>query len=480
MSNLDPLTALQPFLPCDVEKAKPEDWLSAGRVLIRRLSRTFRSPAPDLTFTIREIGLHKINAHPPACYEAVQEILEYASDYIAVEDTEVGSWIRLVTERELIQRFGGPTAERLLRQYVDPAPPGEPAYGEDGILKTVDLSERRVVPWLVPDMIPAATVGMDIGPYSCGKTFKDLALALSVAFGREWMGRKPDVQGHVHYVAAEGLASFDKRLAGWLVRHGELSEEFTRAELADVLEGRFTLSGGNLRLDDPKLEDVLIRTIRENGTKLLVLDTLGRLLGSDQSEDSNDTANAVMGSLQRVAAPTGCTILIPHHPGHTNQYRGRGGSAWAQAADFVLVAQGDLRDGKPVRLVNTKQRDAELFEDMAYRLRSVPIVCDGEGSTSAVFEAAPVSQALEIALAHRIRLDVQANPGATLGDVRARVTGDNGEIGAEVKSLVSDGKLTNKGSENRFVLYDNPEAWPSGGDEFSTDGSAPELSDLTE
>lgn len=508
--------ALHPFLPCAPDEAEREDYLSATRVLTRSIQR---NPAPEITKLVQEVGIDRINGRGTLTYkaaikaldrlvsiapqikpvvstikrdwinaagalpyEAVIETLEYAADYIAIEPPEAGIWLRALTEQELTKRFGREMAGALLRRYVDPDPPGEAPYDEGGILRSVDLADRRTVPWLADGMIQAGTVGMWIAPFSSGKTFGAISLGLALAFERDWLGRETNGGGHVRYIAAEGLASFDRRLAGWLVHHDHLPERFTRKDLADALEGRFSLSGGTLRLDDPRLEEVLVRTIREDESRLLVLDTLGRLLGVGQSDEDNAVANSVMGVLHRVAGITGCTILVTHHPGHTQRHRARGASAWAQAADWVMVSKGNLRSGSPVRLVNTKQRDAELFPDTAYRLRSLPdIECDGEGWSTAVFEAAPVASATEIPLPLRIRMDVQAHPGSSLREIRARVKGRANDIGDEIIRLVSADKLINKGSGNTYSLHDNPDEWEDDPvNEFSADAdSAPDLSDLT-
>lgn len=512
----DAYGALQPFLPCAPEEARHADYLDAAAVLFRNLER---DRAPDITPLVREIGLDRINgagrltyedaakaldrivsllpeeeqaniqpvvrkirsewasARDPLCYEAIIEVLEYAAEYIEVEEPEVGLWLRTVAEQELRKRFGRETAERLLNRYVEPPPPGEPPYGEDGILRSEDLSEQRVVPWLADGMIQAGTVGMWIGPFSSGKTFGAIALGLALAFEREFMGQDTNGGGHVRYIAAEGLASFDRRLAGWLVHHGLLPRRFSREELADALDGRFDLTGGGLRLNDPRLEEVLIRTIQEDGTRLLVLDTLGRLLGAEQSDEDNSVANSVMAVLTRVAAVTGCTILVVHHPGHTQTHRGRGASAWQQAADWVVVSKGNLKGSKPVRLVNTKQRDAELFEDVAYRLRPLSgVECNGEPWSAALFEPADVDEATDLPLRDRILFDVQANPGSSLRQVRARVRGDASEIGDEIIRMVSDGVLEDKGEGSRYDLYDNPDR-----DEFEVDAEmVGDLSNLTD
>jgi hypothetical protein len=462
---------LTPFLPCNRADATNGDYLSAATVIFRAVPR---DPAPDITGLIYETRINRLNTArtPP---EAVIETLEYARDYLPNVQPEEANWLRTYARKFLSKRYSRDDVDRLIQTYLEPALPGEAPYDARGVLSSVDLSVQRSTSWLANGMIPEGTVGFWIAPYSTGKTFGAMSLGLAAAFGKEWMGQ-PVRQGHVRYIAAEGLNSFDRRIVGWMTHHGLLPEKFSRADLAAALAGKFDLSGGSIRLDDPRLEEVLTRTLLEQGTRLLVLDTLGRLLGTGQHEDDNAVANAVTGTMHRVAAATGCTILFVHHPGHTNTHRARGGSAWAQAADWVIVSkatEAGVKNGAPVRLINTKQRDAELFADLAYRLRTLhPVQCEGEDEpwSCALFEPTDVQFAEALTLRERIIADLHSYPGSSQREIRARVGGDNSEIRDEITRMLADGSLVNKGTSNRFSLHASEAA-----EEFS---ATVDLSDL--
>jgi hypothetical protein len=411
--------------------------------VVRRLPR---EPHPNLSLLLREIGADKLNRpnFPP---ELVGEILEFAADCIRFENPRSARWVRRELFRRLGKRYGSKEAAALIAEYLDPAPSVPDAFDERGLLRKIDLSEPVAVHWLLEGMFREASVGIWAAPKGSGKSFGSLSLGLSVAFGRPWLGITPAINGHVHYVAAEGTLSFRDRMAAWLVREGLLPEEHAAADLAAVLDGRFSLSGGELQLDHPHLVDYLVRTIREDKTKLLILDTLGRLVGN-QPIDSDVTANAVMGSLQRVANATGCTVLIQHHPGHSNLDRSRGSSAWEQAADFVFVSHGPagaLDGGGSMRLVNTKQREAESSADMIYSLDRVSdMSSDGRPFGSMVFvpSKAPVA---EMPLQERILASIRGYPGCSLREIRDRVRGKSQDISHEVQLLIDGERIENRG-----------------------------------
>lgn len=372
------------------------------------------------------------------------------------------------------------SAEAFLRDHL-PAPMGGHApYGPDGVLRAEDVRTMDLgTPFLIEGAIPAGSVGILTAPFGVGKTFATIGLGLSIAYGESWLDLETADTGPVRFVAAEGRTAFPKRLAGWLAHHGHLPESFTRAELAEALEGRAVLTAGILRLDDPQLERTLLRTVEVEGTRLLVLDTLGRLLGADQSDADNDTANRVMGTLHRVASETGVTVLLVHHPGHAAQERSRGASAWEQAADFVFTVRGspsDVRDGRTLTLRNRKQRDAELAEDVGYRLQSLTVECDGETWETAVVGAGPILR--EIPLAERIRAVVQKHPGSSLRFVRSNVQGKAKETGEEIDRLVGAGRLEDRGKGSRYALHDVPDKWPEE-PSFEADEEPADLSDLT-
>lgn len=370
----------------------------------------------------------------------------------------------------------------LLNTYLPKGVGGHSAVNSDGFLRTVDVGNEDLnPPHLIDGVIPAASVGFLIAPFGMGKTFLSIALGYSVAFGEPWLGEEVNETGPVRFIAAEGRRTFPIREAGWLVEHEYLPESFTQDQLAEARDGRVMLTDGILRLDDPRLEDALLRTVEAEGTKLIVLDTLGRLLGPEQSEDSNDTANQVMGVLQAVAQETGVTFLIVHHPGHDDQERSRGGSAWEQAADFAFSVGGsrsDVKHGRPVRLKNRKERDDGILdEDLGYKLTPVAMTLNGGSQDTLVAEGGVVTP--EPTLAEEIRAHVQDNPGKPKGFIQNVVEKRDKDVSAEIDRMLAEGKLEDRSGDGPgYELHDVPEAWPENVG-FDADQDPADLSDVT-
>ncbi len=333
-------------------------------------------------------------------WDQIPQILKAARAALPSLPAADRALVRAAAEGQLQARLKSRSATQdMLRRYLPNEAGHDPfIYDEAGNaslrandLRRIDLNEQ----YLVPGLIPAGRVGAVIADYSLGKTWLLIDLGLSLAFGRPWFGRATQ-ERPVVYVAAEGMRGIPKRMAGWLVTYGYLPPWLSLADMHEVLHDRFILSEHPVQLDHPAVEAGLINTMRQTGAGLLILDTLGKSLGSEQSENDNDTANAVTGMLSRIAEVADCTCIFAHHTGYQDKKRGRGASAWTQGLDFGFVIEGrasDFKDGNAVRLIPTKARDGEEWPpDLPFRLKPVPdlvfVAPDGDtvAQSSAVIE----------------------------------------------------------------------------------------------
>jgi hypothetical protein len=400
---------------------------------------------------------------------------------------------RQIGEAALIQELRGSVGPQLAGSLVRRTlhPDARTPFGEAGTLWPLDIAAADLqAQYLVPGLVPAAAVGLLIAPQSLGKSFLAIDLALSVAFGVPWLGRTPVDGGPALFVLAEGQAAFPVRLASWLVDHRLLEASFTRRKLSDALQGRAVIAQSAPHLDDPRLVDGLIKSIRAFGSRVVVLDTLGRLLGGEQSDDNNDTANGVMRDLHEVAVATGATVLLVHHTGHENKGRARGASAWEQAADFVYLLHGTAEDfsaGLPVDLINKKMKDGELVQRMAIAKRSVPMVLEGADRSSAVVDQArPIEPIPDEVLVFRV---VQEHGGLGARELREVAPCGKDKVGSAREELLRLGAIENRKTGNRHryfvvtgwsVAFDEMSLVPPGAADPSpaTDETAPDLSDF--
>lgn len=236
-------------------------------------------------------------------------------------------------------------------------------------LRTVWIEELASLPpptWLIDAILPSQGLVALCGEPGQGKTFIALDIALSVAAGRPWCGRKVQ-QGEVAYVIAEGAQGLGIRVRSWQQVKGELRERSVLGISEPIQPHR-----------EGEIES-LIEEIRMNGLKprLIIIDTFARCFaGAD--ENSAKDMGVWVNAISRLQREFDATIVFLHHPTKSNGDL-RGSGALAGAADTIISVDKN-RDG----LIDArceKQKDAEPFERFQVRLRSV------EGTNSAIVEA---------------------------------------------------------------------------------------------
>lgn len=217
--------------------------------------------------------------------------------------------------------------------------------------------------------------GMSViyGPSNCGKTFVAMDLALSVAAGGDWHGREIE-QGAVIYVAAEGSAGVKNRVTAWRSYHE-----------ADV-KIPFFLCPHSLDLHDPDADtgDLItaINSIAEKAEiapRLIVLDTLARIMANGEENSSKDMGT-VVANVDRVRAETGAHVMLVHHSGKDEARGARGSSVLRAAVDTEIEVKRD-HDDNVTSLVVRKQRDIEIGEALNFELLVVELGVNHRGKT---------------------------------------------------------------------------------------------------
>jgi hypothetical protein len=252
-------------------------------------------------------------------------------------------------------------------------------------------SERRD---LVSGLIPRAGLVIVWGAPKSGKSFWIFDLAMHVALGWEYRGRRVE-QGTVVYCAFEGQNGLKARVEAF--RQTFLAEEPDTVPLYLQL----------VSLDLVAEASDLIGTIRLRGVRpaLVVLDTLNRSLVGSESND-RDMAAYVRAS-DAIKEAFGCAVAIIHHSG-VDTTRPRGHTSLTGAADVQISIKRDGADN----IIATVElaKDGPQGEVLLSRLEVVPVGegQDGELITSCVVRAVegePVSRANRVTGAAAAALD---------------------------------------------------------------------------
>jgi hypothetical protein len=219
------------------------------------------------------------------------------------------------------------------------------------------------------------------GDSNGGKTFWASDLALHVAAGRRWNGRRVE-QGGVVYCVLEGSKGFRNRVTAWKRKHGleDTTIPFAVVEVPlDLLEPR---------ADTARLIATVQAAAARKGmpVKLVVIDTLSRALAGG-NENSSEDMGALVRNMDTIRAETGACVLFIHHTGKDQARGARGWSGLRAAIDTEIEVVAD-EDAATARATVVKQRDMQKGDAFAFRLERVVLGQNrhGEDVTTCVVE----------------------------------------------------------------------------------------------
>lgn len=248
----------------------------------------------------------------------------------------------------------------------------------------LDLEDRS----LIHGWLGTGAMSVLYGDSNTGKTFLALDMALHVALGWEWRGRRVR-QGAVLYIAGEGAYGIQNRVAAFRQHYNIAADEDVPFAVIP--------SPVDLRSQDA-LTDRLIATINEVMTRfdrevvLVNVDTLSRALAGGNENDSADMGAYVM-NIDRVRDACKAHILSVHHSGKDAAKGARGHSLLRAAVDTELeITKDEISKISTVRVA--KQRDISGDgEEVLFNLRLVTLGYDTAGNevVSCVTAASPVT-----------------------------------------------------------------------------------------
>ncbi len=217
--------------------------------------------------------------------------------------------------------------------------------------RVLNLGEIVKVPkpeFLVQDVLPRQGTGVLYGPPKSAKTFVALALVLSIATGRPWLGHKILFPGSTLYIAAEGAGGIGVRVNAWLIHH-ECDPEHPAIFLPTAIQ---LLDGASVGA----LVDLVCNRLPPD-CRLIVLDTLARsMVGGD--ENTAKDMGIVISAVDIIARETAAFVLLVHHTGKNLEAGMRGSSALLGAVDTAIEIAGD---STAFRVAISAQKDAELI-----------------------------------------------------------------------------------------------------------------------
>jgi hypothetical protein len=258
------------------------------------------------------------------------------------------------------------------------------------------VAAARPPEWLVRGYLERRATTFLIGAPGSGKSWVALGWAASVATGTPWLGHHSE-PGRVAYLAGEGKAGMQRRLAAWY-QHANAP-----------MSGSLIVSERGAALDDPDELAIVRSALRAfcgegGGLDLLVVDTMARCFSGD--ENSAKDAGAFLRGVESLALEFRCAVVVVHHVGHGDGERARGSSALRGAADAEYLVRLDKADVRTI--TNNKMKDGPPPRQVAFALEDYTCALpSGVMADSAVVAPAelPVKP---VALPAKARLLVEA------------------------------------------------------------------------
>lgn len=243
------------------------------------------------------------------------------------------------------------------------------------------FASRPPPPWIIKHVLPKADLGVLYGPSGSGKSFIALDMAISVARGAPWRGKKVK-QGRVLLIAAEGGGGVPQRLRAYGQHHD--------VDLSSIPLG-IIHAAPNLLVEDDVAE--LVKAIISAGSgDLIIIDTFAQTTPG-ANENSGEDMGKALRNARAIRDATGSMVLLVHHSGKDAARGARGWSGIKAAADVefevIRPEEGDIRT-----LRVSKQKDGADDLAWGFKLESVMIGLDedDEEITSLVVLDAEVPQ----------------------------------------------------------------------------------------
>jgi len=250
-----------------------------------------------------------------------------------------------------------------MSQEVDAQPP------RYRLLNGSDLGQLPPLVWLVKGVLPATGIAGIYGPSGSGKSFLCLDLAISIANGKSWFGRRVNA-APVVYAALEGEAGFKQRVDAWRLHYGQ--------PLPQNLH--FMLQPFKLPVD----EDVeAFAKVLPTGC-VVFIDTLNRAAPTSDENNSKDMGTMIEAAKRLQTLTEGLVVLV-HHTGKNASAGLRGHSSLIAALDAAIEVN---RDGDSRQWSVAKSKDGEdgNCERFKLKVEIVGLDSDGDAITSCFVE----------------------------------------------------------------------------------------------
>lgn len=237
--------------------------------------------------------------------------------------------------------------------------------------------------WLIKGVLPRIGFAAIFGKPGSYKSFVALHIAVCVATGRDWAGRRT-ASGFALYIGAAGAAGLRKRKAGYAKGWPDLplNIDFGLIPVAP-----------NLGTEKSDLHALIAAVEMANiRPAIIVMDTLAKSIGAGDENGAGMTT--FVGNASALAERFGCLVLAVHHTGTAEdaQRRPRGHSSLHGGLDARILCE--RQEGEIAATLTLQKLKDELSDvRLTARLSRVVVGYDQDGEEASTLIVDDVSDA---------------------------------------------------------------------------------------
>jgi hypothetical protein len=319
-----------------------------------------------------------------------------------------------------------PFKPRLNRKDKVTAEPAAPRFVLKG---PKDIKLVTAPSYTVKGILPRGGLSVVWGPPKCDKSFWSLDIAMHIAHGWQYRGRRVR-QGLVVYCALEGGGGVQNRIIAWRKCHAGSSAD-APFYLLDVPV--------NVIADHEELSKDIRGQLAPAVPSVIFIDTLNRgLVGSEN--DSADMAKFIRAA-DAIRKEFGCEVVLVHHCGIAGG-RPRGHSSLDGAVDAMIAVK---RDEAGNVIVNVEElRDGASGAVMVCRLENVDLGEDDDGDPIGSLAIVPVEDraVADVAAARLAKKKAPKGQNKTALDLLYRALIDDGQIAPASNHIPNNVRVT--------------------------------------
>jgi hypothetical protein len=226
--------------------------------------------------------------------------------------------------------------------------------------------------YIIKSIIERGVLAEIYGPTQSGKSFLATDLALHVAFGWSWCGKRVR-RGGVLYISAEGGTAIVRRLEAFAKHHD--------VKLDDI-DFRAVIEPTNL-FDHDGAEQLIADAQGVPNLVLVIIDTANRIMPG--SKEDAEAMGKLVAACDMIRLATGAAVLLVHHSGKDIGRGSRGSSVLPAAVDVNISV---TKNWKISTVELEKQRDGETGSICSFTLKVIDLGLDEDKdpTTSCVVE----------------------------------------------------------------------------------------------